>query len=213
MKNLQSLREEYTAMTLDEKEVDPNPLRQFVLWFDQAVHAGLPEPNAMTLATADLMGRPSARIVLLKELDETGFVFFTNYQSQKGRQLEENPYASLVFNWLELQRQVRIAGRVEKIPSDQSDAYFAQRPRPSQLGAVVSPQSRPLPNREILDNLYKEAEKEFHNQPIPRPEHWGGYRLIPHSLEFWQGRASRLHDRILYAVAESSSWEISRLAP
>lgn len=213
MKNLQSLREEYTAMTLDEKEVYLNPLRQFVLWFDQAVHAGLPEPNAMTLATADLMGRPSARIVLLKEVDKAGFVFFTNYQSQKGRQLEENPYASLVFNWLELQRQVRVAGRVEKILSDQSDAYFAQRPRPSQLGAVVSPQSHPLPNREILDILYKEAERKFHNQPIPRPEHWGGYRLIPHSLEFWQGRASRLHDRIIYTFVESESWEICRLAP
>lgn len=213
MKNLQSLREEYTAMTLDEKEVDANPLRQFVMWFDQAAHAGLPEPNAMTLATADSKGRPSARIVLLKELDQAGFIFFTNYHSQKGRQLEENPYASIVFNWLELQRQVRIAGRVEKIPSDQSDVYFTQRPIPSQLGAVVSPQSQPLPNREILDKLYKEAEREYHNQVIPRPEHWGGYRLIPYSLEFWQGRASRLHDRIIYTFVESSSWEICRLAP
>lgn len=213
MKNLQSLREEYTAMTLDEKEVDANPLQQFVLWFDQAIHAVLPEPNAMTLATADSKGRPSARIVLLKELDQAGFIFFTNYHSQKGRQLEENPYASIVFNWLELQRQVRIAGRVEKIPSDQSDAYFAQRPIPSQLGAVVSPQSQPLPNREVLDKLYKEAEREYHNQVIPRPEHWGGYRLIPYSLEFWQGRASRLHDRIIYTFVESGSWEICRLAP
>ena len=213
MKNLQSLREEYTAMTLDEKEVDPNPLRQFVLWFDQATQAGLPEPNAMTLATADSKGRPSARIVLLKEVDEAGFIFFTNYHSQKGSQLEENPYASIVFNWLELQRQVRIAGRVEKLPSDQSDAYFAQRPRPSQLGAVVSPQSHPLPNREILDILYKEAERKFHNLPIPRPEQWGGYRLIPHSLEFWQGRASRLHDRIIYTCVENGSWELCRLAP
>jgi len=213
MKNLQSLREEYTAMTLDEKEVDANPLRQFVLWFDQATQACLPEPNAMTLATADSKGRPSARIVLLKELDEAGFIFFTNYHSQKGRHLEENPYASIVFNWIGLQRQVRIAGRVEKIPPDQSDAYFAQRPRSSQLGAVVSPQSHPLPNREILDNLYREAERKYHNQSIPRPEFWGGYRLLPHSLEFWQGRASRLHDRIIYTFVESSSWEICRLAP
>jgi len=199
-------------MKLDENEVSPDPIQQFVLWFEQAIEAGIPEPNAMALATADKNAMPSVRIVLLKEIDEKGFVFFTNYQSKKGSNLYENPNASIMFFWIELQRQIRIDGKVDKLSIDKSDAYFAQRPRESQISARISPQSRVVPGREFLDGLFAEAEKEFYGQPIPRPNDWGGFCLIPETIEFWQGRTGRLHDRIFYKKV-SGIWSINRLAP
>ncbi len=211
-KNLKELRKEYTSGTLLENEVHEDPFWQFGIWFDQAIHAGIPEPNAMTLATVSPDNKPAARIVLLKELDEKGFVFFTNYLSGKGRHLAHNPHAALVFLWLELQRQVRIEGTAHKISAKESDAYFASRPRESQLGAMASPQSQAVPSRASLEETYNHLEKKKEGQPLERPKHWGGYRLIPDSFEFWQGRSGRLHDRILYA-REGHTWELSRLAP
>jgi len=212
IKDLKSLREDYTSMTLDEKEVLANPFRQIALWLQQAMDAKLPEPNAMTLATADLQGIPSARVVLLKEVDEKGLVFFTNYQSLKGRQLEQNPYASVVFNWLELQRQLRVDGIVEKLSVDESKEYFHQRPRASQLGAVASPQSTFIPDRDFLDALFRDVEQKFEGKTVEMPQHWGGYRLLPTAFEFWQGRTNRLHDRVVY-ILDAGNWAILRLAP
>jgi pyridoxamine 5'-phosphate oxidase len=211
-KDLSTLRQDYASATLDESCVIRDPLRQFAAWFDQAIEAGLPEPNAMTLATADAGGMPSARVVLLKELDEKGFVFYTNYMSRKGREIRENPYASMVFLWLELQRQVRIQGRVEKILPEESDAYFSSRPRESQLGAIVSPQSAVVPGREFLEGLYRDTEERLRGRSLARPEHWGGYRLLPDTLEFWQGRPGRMHDRLLFTRMKGD-WKLERLAP
>lgn len=211
-KNLSHLRQEYAAATFDETVALPHPFSQFGQWFDQALEAGLVEPNAMTLATVDSEGKPRARVVLLKALDETGFVFYTNYQSDKARQLEVNPNASLVFLWLELQRQVRVEGWVEKVSEEESDEYFAVRPKSSQVGAWASPQSQEIPGRDFLEQKFRETEKRFECGEVPRPPFWGGFRLIPERMEFWQGRQSRLHDRLVYERS-GSQWATKRLAP
>lgn len=194
-----------------ETDVDPNPFVQFHHWFEEAF-ARITEANAMTLATASTEGAPSARMVLLKEFDERGFVFFTNYESRKGRELEANPVASLVFWWKELQRQVRIEGWVKKVESYESDRYFQSRPRGSRLGAWASPQSGIVSSREELDVRYREVESEYQGREIPRPPYWGGYRVVPKSIEFWQGRTNRLHDRLRYR-REEGDWILERLAP
>jgi pyridoxamine 5'-phosphate oxidase len=208
-----SLRKEYSSQTLMEKEVAADPVTQFEKWWQQAIESEIVEPNAMTLATASCDGMPSARIVLLKGFDKEGFVFYTNYKSYKGLQLEENPKACLVFFWKELERQVRILGLANKIAEEESDAYFASRPPGSRAGAVASPQSRVIENREWLDNRYNELIKEPDSHSIQRPRHWGGYIVSPVVVEFWQGRPSRLHDRIQYTLEQNGSWKIERLAP
>lgn len=209
--SIADLRHNYTLQQLNEADVDPDPIQQFQRWFDQAIAAQLPEPNAMTLATATSNGTPSARIVLLKGLDERGFVFYTNYESRKGQALAENPQAALVFLWAVLERQVRIEGRVEKIAAAETDTYFQSRPLESRLGAWASDQSRVIPNREVLEQRFAELKATYADE-IPRPPHWGGYRVMPHQIEFWQGRTSRLHDRLRYRL-EQGNWLIERLAP
>ena len=211
MDSIAQLRKNYTFGQLSETEVPANPLSLFQLWFEQAIKAECPEPNSMTLATADKAGNPSARIVLLKGADETGFSFFTNYESQKGKDLAIRPQAALLFHWHELERQVRIKGIVEKVAPSESDEYFHSRPAASRIGAWASPQSAEIPNREFVEDAEKRFAQQYGDQP-PRPEHWGGYRLRPTEIEFWQGRPSRLHDRIHYQL-DGSSWRIVRLAP
>ncbi|MBR8838691.1 MAG: pyridoxamine 5'-phosphate oxidase [Stigonema ocellatum SAG 48.90 = DSM 106950] len=212
-KTIADLRKDYTLEGLSEKEVDPNPFRQFQQWFNQALAAQLPEPNAMTVATATADGKPSARMVLLKDFDERGFAFYTNYNSQKGRELAENPQASLVFWWAELERQVRISGCVEKVSDSQSDEYFHSRPLNSRLGAWASNQSEVIESREVLSRQLEEWQTKYQNQDVKRPPHWGGLRVIPKEIEFWQGRPSRLHDRLLYRRENDGSWKIQRLSP
>lgn len=207
------LRKNYTKSGLIESDADPNPFKQFQQWFDQALAAQLPEPNAMTLATVAPDGKPSARIVLLKNFDPHGFVFYTNYSSHKGQQLQANPWAALVFWWAELERQVRIEGRVEKVSETESDAYFHSRPLGSQLGAWVSQQSQVIDTREVLEVRLQELEEKYINQVVPRPTHWGGFRVIPTAIEFWQGRPNRLHDRLLYRRLDEGRWLIERLSP
>ncbi|MFN4146265.1 MAG: pyridoxamine 5'-phosphate oxidase [Runella sp.] len=206
------LRQDYQLNDLSEQDVLKNPFDQFRRWFEEAVHAQALEPNAMTLSTISADGYPQGRIVLLKELDVSGFVFFTNYQSHKGQALAQSPKASLTFWWAELERQVRVVGRTEKIDEAASDAYFASRPRGSQLGAWVSAQSEVIENREVLDQQWQYWQNHFGEGTIPRPPHWGGYRVVPHEIEFWQGRPSRLHDRIRYRLLDNS-WLIERLSP
>ncbi|MGZ3959145.1 MAG: pyridoxamine 5'-phosphate oxidase [Flavisolibacter sp.] len=211
--SIADLRSEYSSQTLLEQDVAADPVVQFEKWWHQAIEAEIEEPNAMTLATASVDGVPSARIVLLKGFDRKGFVFFTNYRSYKGRQLEENPKACLVFFWKELERQVRIVGLVNPLGPEESDDYFHSRPVGSQLGALTSPQSEVISGREWLDEQYREMEAQFRGKAIERPAYWGGYRVQPVIVEFWQGRPSRLHDRIQYSLQEGGDWKIERLAP
>jgi pyridoxamine 5'-phosphate oxidase len=212
-KTVADLRKDYTLEGLSELEVDLNPFIQFKKWFDQALAAQLPEPNAMTIATTTPEGKPSARMVLLKDFDERGFVLFTNYNSHKGQELAENPQAALVFWWAELERQVRISGYVEKVSETESDQYFESRPAKSRLGAWVSNQSEVIESREVLERRLQDFQSKYENQEIPRPPHWGGLRVIPAGIEFWQGRPSRLHDRLLYTRLDNGTWNIERLSP
>ncbi|GMQ23801.1 pyridoxamine 5'-phosphate oxidase [Algoriphagus sp. oki45] len=209
---LSDIRKDYTLKSLDISDVSRDPFRQFSLWFDEAVDSEALEVNAMCLSTLGLDGYPSGRIVLLKGVDE-GFVFFTNYSSTKGKEIEEMPKASLTFFWAELERQVRIVGDLEKISEKESDEYFFSRPIGSQIGAWTSPQSQKIENREVLSERNKMLEERFSKEQITRPPHWGGYRLKPKQFEFWQGRSSRLHDRIGYELDGEGKWEIFRLAP
>ena len=208
----EELRREYSRDYLLEADVDRDPFRQFDRWFSDATRANVVEANAMTLATADAQGRPSARICLLKGFDERGFIFYTNYQSRKGRDLAANPRAAMCFYWQPLERQVRIEGTVEKVTRDESDVYFHSRPVGAQVGAWVSHQGEVLASRQELDRREAELSKQFGEGPVPLPDYWGGYRLLPTSLEFWQGRPSRLHDRIEY-FQTSGGWQIRRLSP
>jgi len=196
-----------------ESGIEPDPVRQFSVWWHEALEATIIEVNAMTLATASADGMPSARTVLMKGFSEKGFAFFTNYNSFKGLQLSENPKACLLFFWKELERQVRITGLVEKLSSEESNVYFQSRPRASQVGAVVSPQSQVIESRQWLDEKYEEVFKQFENATVQRPPHWGGYIVRPVIIEFWQGRPGRLHDRIQYTLLDDGNWKIERLAP
>lgn len=209
--DLAQLRVDYKRAALSERDASPDPFRQFARWFDEAVAAAIAEPNAMTLATVDRTGRPAARIVLLKGADERGFVFHTNYDSRKGREIRDAPRVALLFFWAELERQIRIEGVAERIDASESDAYFAARPRTSQLSAWASPQSEPVPDRSWLEAQAADAQTRFPGE-VPRPPNWGGVRVIPERFEFWQGRASRLHDRLVWSRA-GVQWTVGRLAP
>ncbi len=211
--DIASIRKVYSQKTLSEADVDANPFKQFDKWWKEALTSDIDEVNAMTLATASADAVPSARIVLLKGYSEDGFVFYTNYNSYKGKQLMENPKACLVFFWKELERQVRITGIVQKTSVKESEEYFHSRPLASQVGAAVSPQSEVIENREWLEKKFLELEKNLDANVIDRPEHWGGYAVRPVIIEFWQGRPSRLHDRIEYSLQENGEWKIQRLAP
>ncbi len=212
MSKIADLRLDYKLQSLDFQDVDKNPLRQFQTWFDEALASELREPNAMVIATVK-DGIPNARVVLLKALDDKGFVFYTNFESAKGKELDENPHIALVFNWLELERQVRIQGIVEKVSEEEAEKYFQSRPKGSQIGAWASPQSNVIQGRNILETNQLDLEKKYENENIlPKPPHWGGYRVLPFAIEFWQGRSSRLHDRIRYQKIENE-WSMERLAP
>jgi pyridoxamine 5'-phosphate oxidase len=211
--NAAGIRKEYSQEPLVESAMETDPIRQFSTWWHEALKANIIEVNAMTLATSSADGMPSARTVLMKGFSEKGFTFFTNYNSFKGQQLSENPRASLLFFWKELERQVRITGVVEKVSSEESSAYFHSRPKPSQVGAVISPQSQVIESRQWLDEKYKQASEQFENTTVERPAHWGGYLVTPVIIEFWQGRPGRLHDRIQYTLSDDGAWKIERLAP
>lgn len=213
MASLADIRKDYILHSLSEKDIDADPFRQFAIWWQEAETAEILEVNAMTLATASAEGVPSARIVLLKGYDERGFVFFTNYESYKGKDMLENPRACLVFFWKELERQVRITGIIEKVSAIESDEYYNSRPEGSRIGAWVSPQSQTIEGREWLEENERKYKEMFADKPITRPAHWGGYRVKPVKIEFWQGRSSRLHDRIQFTLQETGSWQIERLAP
>lgn len=209
---ISQIRTDYTLHSLDIGEVAAQPMEQFNHWLQEAINAELPEPTALHLSTATKDGKPSGRIVLLKGTSEDGFIFYTNYESRKGKELEENPFGCINFFWTELQRQVRIEGVIEKVAPQASEDYFKSRPRGSQISALVSPQSQVVANRSILEDQVKIKEQELAGKDVPKPDHWGGYCLKPTQIEFWQGRASRLHDRLLY-TKEGDSWKIVRLAP
>jgi pyridoxamine 5'-phosphate oxidase len=210
---LENLRQEYRSAKLSEKDVTANPVSQFGKWFKEALAANLCEPNAMTLATAGTDRKPSARIVLLKGFDEKGFVFFSNYLSAKGKEIARNPAVALLFYWPELERQVRIEGTIEKLSKEESERYFQSRPKGSQIGALVSQQSQLLENRAELETKWNEMEILYADKKVPKPAYWGGYVVKPMEVEFWQGRESRLHDRIVYKKADKQTWKIARLAP
>jgi len=212
MSSIADLRKEYSRASLSEQDVLPNPIDQFSKWFGEAILAKVPEANAMSVSTMAENGRPSSRILLIKDVDHEGFTWFTNYHSRKGRELAQNPHAALLFYWIELERQVRIEGRVERISDAENDAYFQSRPLMSRLGAIASSQSLPIGNREELEKKFAEVESRYGENPL-RPAHWGGYRLRPDYIEFWQGRPSRLHDRIAYTLQADGSWKRQRLQP
>jgi pyridoxamine 5'-phosphate oxidase len=211
--DLSGIRKEYRLQSLLEKNMEADPVKQFESWWQQAIKSSIDEANAMTLATSTREGKPSARIVLLKEIKEDGFVFFTNYESKKGKQLDDNPFAALVFFWKELERQVRIEGKIEKLGEKESDVYFSKRPLESRIGAWSSPQSKVIKDREELEKSVAIYAQKFQTQNIPRPVNWGGFILKPNLIEFWQGRPGRLHDRIQYLRNEKNSWIMERLAP
>jgi len=210
---IENLRQDYRTTTLSEKDVAADPISQFAKWFKDALDGGIYEPNAMILATATHDGKPSARIMLLKGFDKTGFTFYTNYLSRKGKEISKNPAASIVFFWPELERQVRIEGTLEKISKEESEKYFHSRPKVSQIGALVSQQSQEIAGRDDLETTLKDLTEKFAEKEIPKPAYWGGYILKPQIVEFWQGRTGRLHDRIVYKRADKSNWKIVRLAP
>jgi pyridoxamine 5'-phosphate oxidase len=210
---ISDIRREYASRSLSEADTDPDPITQFRVWFDEALRSEVFDVNAMGLATASTAGEPSARIVLLKGVDEQGFVFFTHYDSAKGRDLARNPRAALLFYWAELERQVRIVGAVERVPREASEAYFATRPVESQWAAWSARQSDELATRDDLERQFSETKQRFANQPVPCPPDWGGFRVAPERIEFWQGRPSRLHDRLLYTKQHDGSWSRVRLAP
>lgn len=212
-KDIASLRVDYSKKSLDVKDVNIDPVEQFISWFNEALDAKVVEPNAMTLSTVNAENRPSGRILLLKGVEDGAFLFFTNYNSRKGQELITNKFAAMTFFWAELERQVRIEGTVEKVSLKKSDDYFKSRPEGSKVGAWVSPQSQVIESRDILEKRKEEFLKQLQDKDIPRPEHWGGFKLIPDKIEFWQGRPSRLHDRILYRKNEHGQWLIERLAP
>ncbi|MBD3627670.1 pyridoxamine 5'-phosphate oxidase [Cyclobacterium sp.] len=209
---LADIRKDYSSKSLDIKGMNPNPLEQFKLWLSNALSAAVNEPTAMHLSTVNKAMKPSGRIVLLKGVDE-GFVFFTNYSSQKGLHLSENPFAALTFFWPELERQVRVSGKVTKIPAEESDAYFLSRPKESQIGAWASPQSQVIPDRDFLEKNLANTVERFQGEPLKRPETWGGFRLMADEIEFWQGRPARLHDRVRYVLSGNKEWKMERLAP
>ncbi len=211
-KNISSIRKEYALKQLDESEVDKNPFVQFGFWFNDALEAEVNEPNAMILSTVSSEGKPSSRVVLLKGFDENGFTFFTNYKSRKALHMETNPFASLLFFWPELERQVRIEGEIIKVSPEESDEYFNSRPEGSKIGAWASPQSSVIKSRGFLESIKMVIEDKFANRPISRPPNWGGFRLKPNLIEFWQGRPNRLHDRVQYSLS-NGNWKIERLAP
>lgn len=211
--DISALRRNYTRESLSETGVHTDPIQQFDHWFREALNSELPEPNAMTLATAGRDGRPGARTVLLKGFDHQGFVFYTNYESRKGQEIAENPRVALLFTWLELERQIRIEGRAERVSPEEAEAYFQSRPKGSQVGAWASPQSRVIAGREVLEQKLEELNETFkHDENLPLPPFWGGYRVYPDRIEFWQGRENRLHDRIRYSRT-ATGWKIERLAP
>lgn len=210
---IENLRHEYTKAALNVNTVDSSPVKQFEKWFDEALKAKVSEPNAMSLATSDVKGSPTLRTVLLKAFDEKGFVFYTNYNSTKAAQIRENPKAALMFAWLELERQVIITGDVEKVSKQQSIKYFMTRPFGSKIGAWISNQSHVVNSRKILEMKFEEMKRKFKDGEVPLPDFWGGYRVIPRTVEFWQGRPNRLHDRIFYEFKNENEWDIKRLAP
>ena len=213
-KSVSSMRMSYELDQLGDREVDSDPLTQFATWFDEVLDTDIAEANALILSTVSETHHPSSRVVLMKQYDSRGFVFFTNYESQKGKEIASNPNVSALFYWPSLQRQVRISGVARKIDAGESDAYFQSRPVGSQIGSTVSPQSRTVPDRAWLENRFAEAEASFEGvETLPRPDHWGGFRIEPETIEFWQGRPNRLHDRIRYELQPSGSWTVQRLAP